>query len=170
MMRSQVEVKPAEKSSVSLWISRDTQEPILALQRPDKLILVTAVRPVVIPTVRSFSYSCLFFCSCSDLPKLPTTLNPYELQIETIYMSCPDIPTESLRDPVLKMGEIDNQCADLLESTILGAEALFEKHDNACTLIIKLIRQCTDENIRVDWANAILGINDDYKSSSILRL
>lgn len=173
-MRSEVEVLgdssvSVGKSVVRLLTSNSTLEPILVLERSNKIILVTATRPPA-PAPQSSYYSFYsFFGLFSYFQKsqpIPN-LNPYELLIETF--TGPDIPKQTARGNLLKSVAIDDKCADLLESDMLGAAAIFTKYDNACSLVVNLLRKCTDPRINKEWINDIFAVdNNSYQSQSTI--
>ncbi|WP_019216674.1 hypothetical protein [Legionella tunisiensis] len=169
-MRSNVEIQgdtdiPIGKSAVRLLTSNSTLEPMLVLERSDKLILVTAARPPVL--VPPPSYSLFGFFSYFQRSQPTPNLNPYELSIETFTGS--DIPKQAGRGKLLRAVIIDNECADSFEHDMLNAALTFTKYDNACSLTVNLLRKCTDQRIKQEWVNAIFDVDNDTPSPSIVR-
>ncbi|HHF7344203.1 TPA: hypothetical protein ACPSKB_000605 [Legionella feeleii] len=170
-MRSVVEVHgdsgvPPGKSIVRLLTSNSTLEPVLALERSDKIIQVTAARPPVpAPPLSYYSFFNIF--SYFQKPQPVPNLNPYQLYIE--IFTGEDIAKQSAKGKLLKTAEIDDLCADSLESDMLAAVSLFTKYDNACSLVVNLLRKCTDLRIKREWINDIFAVDNDSSCQSPIQ-
>lgn len=66
----------------------------------------------------------------------------------------------------LRTAKISNECADSLENDMLNATEIFAKHDNACLLVVNLLRKCMDKQVKEQWIDAIFGRSSDKQNSN----
>lgn len=141
-----------EISAIHLFKLKSTQEPILVLERSDKVILVTATQP---PIPQCYSGIWGLFSFAQKTP--PPNPNPYNLSIKTFTPA--DMPNQAASATSLRFAEISNECAESLQKDMLNAAEIFTKQDCAFSLIVKLLRKCTDNSTKESLLDDIYGRN-----------